>query len=62
MKEFCCGAVVPGCTAVFHATSEEDILVQVASHAFDDHHMTDIPDALVAEVRRHITAAPVATA
>lgn len=54
MKEFACGAVVPGCTAVFHAATDEDILVQVASHALEDHHMTEIPDALVAEVRSHI--------
>jgi predicted small metal-binding protein len=56
MKEFSCDAVVPGCTAVFQAHSDEDILVQVASHAFDDHKMTDVPPTLVTEVRRHIRA------
>ena len=54
MKEFACGAVVPGCVAVFRADSDDAILSQVAAHARDDHGMTEIPDALVAQVTERI--------
>ncbi|MBV9818762.1 MAG: DUF1059 domain-containing protein [Solirubrobacterales bacterium] len=57
MKEFACGSVVPGCTAVFKAHDDEGILVQVAAHAHEDHGLTEVPAQLLAEVRRHIRAA-----
>ena len=56
MKEFCCGDVVPGCTARFHG-SEEDILAAVAVHAREDHGVEDISPELVAQVRAHIVDA-----
>jgi predicted small metal-binding protein len=63
MKEFSCGSVVPGCTAVFHAHSDEDILLLAASHAFDDHGATDLPATLANDVRRQIrTVSPQAVA
>jgi predicted small metal-binding protein len=54
MKEFSCNSVVPGCTAVFHAQSDEDILLLAASHAFDDHGATDLPQTLATDVRQQI--------
>ncbi|MEK6398188.1 MAG: DUF1059 domain-containing protein [Terriglobus sp.] len=57
MKEFHCGDVVPGCKKVFREATEQDILVQVAAHAQQDHGMTDIPAALVEQVRTLIRPA-----
>jgi predicted small metal-binding protein len=57
MKEFCCGDVVPGCGARFKATSNEEILAQVAAHARADHGMTDIPQSLVDMVVENIQVA-----
>lgn len=57
MKSFACGSVVPGCTASFHADSEEGILEQVAHHARADHGLADVPAELVAQVRANIVAA-----
>jgi predicted small metal-binding protein len=54
MKEFSCGAVVPGCAAVFHAADDDGILSQVAAHARDDHGMDPVPAELVDQVREHI--------
>lgn len=54
MKEFSCGAVVPGCTAVFHADTDEQILEQVAVHARDDHGMSEVPPEVVEQVREKI--------
>lgn len=54
MKEFFCGAVVPGCSARFEGESEEAILAQVARHAHDDHGMEHVPDDVIEEVRGQI--------
>ena len=54
MKEFACGAVVPGCVAVFQGEDDDAILAQVAAHARDDHGMTEVPDELVDQVRAKI--------
>ena len=61
MKEFCCGEIVPGCSARFRGQTEEEILGQVAEHAREDHHMSDVPEAVVAQVRsliRPVVAEP----
>jgi predicted small metal-binding protein len=55
MKQFSCGAVVPGCTASFSAESEQEILGQVAAHAKRDHAMDDVPPEVVEQVRANIT-------
>jgi len=55
MKQFSCGAVVPGCTASFSAESEQEILGQVAAHAKRDHGMADVPPEVVEQVRANIT-------
>lgn len=54
MKQFACGEVVPGCTAVFEGVDEEAILSQVAVHAAKDHGMIAIPASVVELVRRHL--------
>ncbi|MEZ5287350.1 MAG: DUF1059 domain-containing protein [Vicinamibacterales bacterium] len=50
MKEFCCGDVVPGCTARFTGTTNEEILASVARHAREDHGLTEVPAELVQRV------------
>jgi predicted small metal-binding protein len=57
MKEFSCGAVVPGCSAVFRAPDDDGILIQVAAHARQDHGMEHVPPAIVEQVRAAIVAA-----
>ena len=54
MKEFACGAVVPGCVAVFRGADDDAILAQVAAHARDDHGMTEVPAEVVGQVRDNI--------
>jgi predicted small metal-binding protein len=54
MKQFACGDVVPGCTATFQASTNEEILAAVAKHAHDDHGITEIPAELVTQVRSKI--------
>lgn len=54
MKQFSCGDVVPGCSAVFQGASDDDILQQVARHAHDDHQIVDVPPELVDAVRNKI--------
>ncbi len=51
MKQFACGAVVPGCTATFEAEDQDQILQQVAAHAREDHGMDEVPDAVVEQVK-----------
>ena len=55
-KVFACGDVVPGCAHTFTAADEAGILAQVAGHAGADHGLTDIPPALVEQVRSHIAS------
>lgn len=54
MKQFSCGAVVPGCTATFSGETEEEILTHVAQHAKEDHGMESVPDEVVTQVRQNI--------
>ena len=54
MKQFCCGDVVPGCTARFQGSNEEEILQQVEAHARKDHGMTSIPATILTQVRSKI--------
>jgi predicted small metal-binding protein len=57
MKAFACGDVVPGCTRSFTAPDEQGILAQVAAHAGTDHGLTEVPPALVEQVRAAIVFA-----
>lgn len=54
MKQFSCGAVVPGCTATFSAETEDELLGQVAEHAKADHGMDTVPDEVVEQVKSNI--------
>ena len=54
MKEFSCGDVVPNCDARFVGETDDEILASVAAHAESEHGMTEVPDELVADVRRKI--------
>ncbi|UTI63443.1 DUF1059 domain-containing protein [Paraconexibacter antarcticus] len=54
MKQFSCGAVVPGCTATFSAETEDELLGQVAAHAKADHGMETVPDEVVEQVKQKI--------
>ena len=56
MKSFACGDVVPGCDARFVCKSDDEILVQVASHAADRHGMSEVPAAVVDSVRSYIVS------
>ena len=56
MKRFACGDVVPGCDATFVCDSDDDILAQVAQHAAEVHGMTEVPEAVVVQVRERIYA------
>ena len=54
MKQLACGSVVPGCTVVFQAQTEREILERIAVHAREDHGMEEIPSEVVAQVRANI--------
>lgn len=54
MKQFCCGDVVPGCKATFRAETEQELFPQVAEHARTDHGLTELPPALIEQVRAAI--------
>ncbi len=54
MKQFCCGDVVPGCSATFQASNEESLFAQIAAHAQRDHNFVEIPAALLPQIRASI--------
>jgi predicted small metal-binding protein len=54
MKSFRCGDVIPGCTRIFSGTAE-DILSQVAGHAYADHGAVEMSPALAAQVESAMT-------
>ena len=58
MKQFSCGAVVPGCTATFTAQTDDEILGQVATHAKEDHGMDEVPSEVVDAVKANIEEVP----
>jgi predicted small metal-binding protein len=55
VKQFACGDVVPGCDARWVCRTEDELLVHVAAHAREEHGLTEIPVALVDEVRSRIS-------
>lgn len=54
MKEFACGAVVPGCEAQFHAETEDELMGQIAVHAKEEHGIDEVSPELAAQVREQI--------
>lgn len=55
MKTFACGDVVPGCTASWEASTDDEILVLVAAHAGAEHGMTITPELASSVVGRIVT-------
>ena len=55
MKEFRCGAIVPGCETKFEGESEDEILQQIAVHARDAHGMHEVPPEVVDTIRAEIS-------
>jgi len=55
VKRFSCGDVVPGCSATFAGSTDDEILAAVARHAERDHHLATVPPELVTQVRQAIT-------
>lgn len=58
MKQFSCGDVVPGCSAVMRGETETEVLTQVAAHAQNDHGMEQVPAELVVKVKSLIRDVP----
>lgn len=58
MKEFKCGAIVPGCPTVLHGESEQEILASVRTHAQDTHGMYEVPPEVDDAIRANITELP----
>jgi predicted small metal-binding protein len=54
MKSFACGDVVPGCTAKWLCSTEDELLAEVAAHARQDHGITEVPAELVDQIRSKI--------
>jgi predicted small metal-binding protein len=54
MKSFACGDVVPGCSAKWLCSTEDELLASVALHARQEHGMVDIPEAVLDQVRSKI--------
>lgn len=58
MKQFNCGDVVPGCTASWVRSTDDEILAAAAQHARVDHGLTDVPAERVDAVRARIVLVP----
>jgi len=54
MKSFACGDVVPGCTASWVSTTDDEILVLVAEHAGAVHGISELSPELVQSVTERI--------
>jgi predicted small metal-binding protein len=54
VKQFACGAVMPGCDARFEARTEEELLRQIGQHAHEAHGLDEVPTELVDQVRANI--------
>ena len=53
-KLICCADVVPGCTFTASAATEEELVEQVATHASQQHGVTEITPELAAKVHAAI--------
>jgi predicted small metal-binding protein len=54
MKQFVCGALVPGCHAVFRAETDATILAQVLAHARRAHGVDELSPELITAVQANI--------
>ena len=55
-KYIACASIMPGCPYTASAATEEELLNKVATHAADDHGITDVTPELVAKVKAAITS------
>ena len=55
MKQFRCGDVVPGCGWVARREGEEELFVEISSHAHDAHGMDEVPPEVVEQIQQVIT-------
>ncbi|MGY4858544.1 DUF1059 domain-containing protein [Cryobacterium sp. AP23] len=54
MKSFACGDVVPGCTASWVSSTDDEILVLVAQHASAAHGIHTVSPELTASITDRI--------
>jgi predicted small metal-binding protein len=54
LKRIACADIVPDCTFTATASSEEDLVKQVAAHAAQEHGVTEITPELAAKVKAAI--------
>jgi predicted small metal-binding protein len=55
MKQFLCNDVVPGCTFVTQREGDDELWVEIASHARDAHGMDEVPPEVAETIRGVIT-------
>jgi predicted small metal-binding protein len=55
MKQFVCNDVVPGCTFVTRREGNEELWVEIESHARDAHGMDEVPPEVAETIRDVIT-------
>ena len=55
MKQFRCGDVVLGCEWVTRSEDDEELFVEISSHARDAHGMDEVPPEVVEQIRDVIT-------
>jgi predicted small metal-binding protein len=55
MKQFVCNDVVPGCTFVTRREGDDELWVEIASHARDAHGMDEVPPEVAETIRDVIT-------
>ncbi len=54
-KQLACGdAVVCGCEARFLGATDDEIIERISRHALHVHHLAEINDELLTQVRLHI--------
>jgi predicted small metal-binding protein len=55
MKQFRCNDVVPGCGWVTRREGEEELFVEISSHAHEAHGMDEVPPEVVDAIHGVIT-------
>jgi predicted small metal-binding protein len=55
MKQFVCNDVVPGCGWVTRREGDEELWVEISSHARDEHGMDEVPPEVADTIRDAIT-------
>jgi len=55
MKQFKCGDVVPGCQWVTRNDDEQQLMLEIGTHARDAHGMDEVPPEVVDQIHAVIT-------